>query len=296
MVRYSDTSFVGSLELEPHVEFLSPSGYRANETEFTRVWNGLTQRMIQEASSSTDATWSSAKYYAADAAALPDSQALYAGMQCTPDLSPSQCNLCLTKCLGNYQRCCLSRQGGSVVRLSCAFRAELYPFSGLFTVMTARPLSQSQPPLTMTESKKKSTGTIVAIVVPIVVVITFLVLLARRFSWRRKPYQETCLDQSGITTVHSLQFDFRTIEAATDRFSQTNKIGQGGFGEVYKGTLVGGTEVAVKRLSKTSEQGTQEFKNEVVLVAKLQHRSLVKLLVWKETKRSLFMNLSPTKA
>ncbi|WZZ75930.1 hypothetical protein YC2023_087300 [Brassica napus] len=69
-----------------------------------------------------------------------------------------------------------------------------------------------------------------------------------------------------------------TIEAATSNFSEANKLGAGGFGEVYKGILMNGTEVAVKRLSKTSGQGEGEFKNEVVVVAKLQHRNLVRLL------------------
>ncbi|KAF2531691.1 hypothetical protein F2Q70_00032948 [Brassica cretica] len=81
-----------------------------------------------------------------------------------------------------------------------------------------------------------------------------------------------------ITTAGSLQFDFKVIEAATDKFSICNKLGQGGFGKVYKGTIPNGSQVAVKRLSKTSGQGEKEFKNEVVLVAKLQHRNLVKLL------------------
>ncbi|RID50412.1 hypothetical protein BRARA_H01142, partial [Brassica rapa] len=62
----------------------------------------------------------------------------------------------------------------------------------------------------------------------------------------------------------SIQFDLSTIEAATNKFSERNKLGEGGFGEVYKGMLMNGTEVA--------------FKNEVIVVAKLQHRNLVRLL------------------
>uniref|UniRef100_M4DS30 Cysteine-rich receptor-like protein kinase 10 n=1 Tax=Brassica campestris TaxID=3711 RepID=M4DS30_BRACM len=81
-----------------------------------------------------------------------------------------------------------------------------------------------------------------------------------------------------ITTIDSLQLDYRTIQAATNDYSENNKIGRGGFGEVYKGTFLNGTEVAVKRLSKSSGQGETEFKNEVVVVAKLQHRNLVKLM------------------
>ncbi|CAA3033542.1 G-type lectin S-receptor-like serine threonine-kinase At4g27290 [Olea europaea subsp. europaea] len=73
-------------------------------------------------------------------------------------------------------------------------------------------------------------------------------------------------------------FDLVTITTATENFSSTNMIGEGGFGIVYKGTLATGQEVAVKRLSKNSGQGLQEFKNEVILIAKLQHRNLVKLL------------------
>ncbi|XP_022724304.1 receptor-like serine/threonine-protein kinase SD1-8 [Durio zibethinus] len=73
-------------------------------------------------------------------------------------------------------------------------------------------------------------------------------------------------------------FDFDTIATATDNFSDENKLGQGGFGCVYMGRLVEGQVIAVKRLSKNSGQGTEEFKNEVRLIAKLQHRNLVRLL------------------
>ncbi|KAF8009501.1 hypothetical protein BT93_J0487 [Corymbia citriodora subsp. variegata] len=73
-------------------------------------------------------------------------------------------------------------------------------------------------------------------------------------------------------------YDFASIAVATNHFSQTNKLGAGGFGSVYKGTLSTGQEVAVKRLSKYSGQGPDEFMNEVILIARLQHRNLVGLV------------------
>ncbi|KAG4142828.1 hypothetical protein ERO13_D06G150901v2 [Gossypium hirsutum] len=83
---------------------------------------------------------------------------------------------------------------------------------------------------------------------------------------------------NGITTMESLQFDFSTIEAATNKFSVDNKLGEGGFGPVYKGKLPNGQQIAVKRLAVSSSQGLEEYKNEVALLAKLQHRNLVRLL------------------
>ncbi|KAJ6812408.1 G-type lectin S-receptor-like serine/threonine-protein kinase B120 [Iris pallida] len=73
-------------------------------------------------------------------------------------------------------------------------------------------------------------------------------------------------------------FTFDFIASATSNFDESNKLGEGGFGDVYKGLLPGGQEVAVKRLSRSSGQGQEEFKNEMILIAKLQHRNLVRLL------------------
>ncbi|KAF5763276.1 putative protein kinase RLK-Pelle-DLSV family [Helianthus annuus] len=82
-----------------------------------------------------------------------------------------------------------------------------------------------------------------------------------------------------IDQLDELQcYSLYEVTRATGNFKVSNKIGQGGFGPVYKGVLNDGREIAVKRLSETSQQGFDEFKNEVICIAKLQHRNLVKLL------------------
>ncbi|RWR93560.1 putative kinase [Cinnamomum micranthum f. kanehirae] len=73
-------------------------------------------------------------------------------------------------------------------------------------------------------------------------------------------------------------FSFYNVLAATDNFSVANKLGEGGFGPVYKGKFLNEQDVAVKRLSRSSGQGLEEFKNEVLLISRLQHKNLVKLI------------------
>ncbi|GMN50293.1 hypothetical protein TIFTF001_019448 [Ficus carica] len=78
---------------------------------------------------------------------------------------------------------------------------------------------------------------------------------------------------------HDLKlFSLTSIMEATDDFSIENKLGQGGFSPVFKGKLAEGKEIAVKRLMRSSGQGLHEFKNELVLISKLQHKNLVRLL------------------
>ncbi|KAK1409574.1 hypothetical protein QVD17_36101 [Tagetes erecta] len=73
-------------------------------------------------------------------------------------------------------------------------------------------------------------------------------------------------------------FSFSELSKMTNNFSINNKVGEGGFGTVYKGVMEDGREIAVKRLSETSTQGLDEFMNEVSCIHRLQHRNLVKLL------------------
>ncbi|CAA2979589.1 receptor-like serine threonine- kinase SD1-8 isoform X1 [Olea europaea subsp. europaea] len=82
-------------------------------------------------------------------------------------------------------------------------------------------------------------------------------------------------NQSGIGVPF---FSWESIIAVIKNFSDIHKLGRGGFGPVYKGMFPGGQEIAVKRLSSCSLQDIKEFQNEIVLIAKLQHRNLVRLL------------------
>ncbi|CAA2961050.1 G-type lectin S-receptor-like serine threonine-kinase At1g11300 isoform X2 [Olea europaea subsp. europaea] len=70
-------------------------------------------------------------------------------------------------------------------------------------------------------------------------------------------------------------FSFEMLETATFQFDVTNLLGKGDFGPVYKGKLGNGKDIAVKRLSRASRQGLQEFMNEVVFISKLQHHNLI---------------------
>ncbi|KAF8025806.1 hypothetical protein BT93_F2591 [Corymbia citriodora subsp. variegata] len=109
----------------------------------------------------------------------------------------------------------------------------------------------------------------------ILVLLTICVLQCKKKKMEL-PEGDNCEDQK--EDLELPLFDLSTIATATNYFSTDNKLGEGGFGPVYKGVLRGGQEIAVKMLSRTSGQGLHEFKNEVLYVSKLQHRNLVKLL------------------
>ncbi|KAI3753834.1 hypothetical protein L2E82_25898 [Cichorium intybus] len=128
----------------------------------------------------------------------------------------------------------------------------------------------------------------IKIILPVVFLGVLLIGLSSTWFWysRRKRHHAQSTRKGEFLHAGKSQrdamelplFSFSTIAEATASFSPDNKIGEGGFGPVYKGMLEEGIEIAVKRLSKTSSQGLDEFKNEVICISKLQHRNLVKLL------------------
>ncbi|CAH1427261.1 unnamed protein product [Lactuca virosa] len=86
------------------------------------------------------------------------------------------------------------------------------------------------------------------------------------------------LDSSGRKKSEVMVFSYAFIVASTNDFASENKLGEGGFGPVYKGKLSDGRDMAIKRLSRASGQGLVEFKNELILITKLKHTNLVRVL------------------
>ncbi|KAL8241145.1 hypothetical protein R6Q59_014500 [Mikania micrantha] len=126
----------------------------------------------------------------------------------------------------------------------------------------------------------KKTSHLIKVILPILSTIVMLCFALMLYSWRRKKksYNKSLVNKYQKHDSDLPFFSLNEVVKATSNFSVSNKLGQGGFGAVYKGVLEDGGEIAVKRLSKTSRQGIIEFQNEVICIAKLQHRNLVKLL------------------
>nr|XP_043620431.1 G-type lectin S-receptor-like serine/threonine-protein kinase At4g27290 isoform X2 [Erigeron canadensis] len=139
------------------------------------------------------------------------------------------------------------------------------------------------------ELGKEKKGAPIKIILPLIFLGLLLLGVSITWFWcarRKRKYADDMAEEGKSLNVSKGQeeamelpiFSFSTIEEATSNFSPENKIGEGGFGVVYKGRLEEGKEIAVKRLSRYSNQGVDEFKNEVICISKLQHRNLVKLL------------------
>ncbi|GMP72862.1 hypothetical protein CsSME_00030756 [Camellia sinensis var. sinensis] len=225
------------------------------------------------------------KKFATKSANVTTVDELYGLVQCTPDISSKDCNTCLSDAISNLPICCEGKQGGRYLFPSCNVRCELYLFYNNATAMPPPPVLLPPPP-SPGHARNKGKGGIssqvlIAIIVSTVVFVLLLIIgFCFLISKAKKKYDALQEDTTGneISTVQSLQYDLITIQAATNNFSEENKIGKGGFGDVYKGTLPHRQDIAVKRPSHNPGQGAEEFKNEVVLVAKLQHRNLVRLL------------------
>ncbi|KAK7269967.1 hypothetical protein RIF29_22793 [Crotalaria pallida] len=284
VLRYSNRSIFGIMESDPKYYIYALSN-ATNMDQFNQVLQDLVHNLTSKAASGD-----SRKKYAAGSAQGPSFQTIFSLLQCTPDLSEQECSDCLVASVEDIQSCCAGRINGRIGKPSCNLRFDTSPFYDS-TVDTPQPsVPQAPPPdtnSTSTQGKSNTTTIVVAVVVPIVSIAALLILVCifLRARKRRKNVDTDTEVDSEIEPIETLQFNFDNIRVATNNFSEANMLGKGGFGPVYKGMLSNGHEVGVKRLSMNSGQGDTEFKNEVQLVAKLQHRNLVRLLGFSLEKR-----------
>ncbi|KAM0054398.1 putative protein kinase RLK-Pelle-DLSV family [Helianthus debilis subsp. tardiflorus] len=282
MLRYSNVTILGTDPDTSLTRILPNLNNASNVDQFNQGLNRLLNQLRNDASSG-----GSLRKYAANSTDGPGFTTIYGYMQCTPDLSENQCYNCLDSAVRFIPE---GRRGARIYYPSCIFRYEDYRFLNATVDLAppSPPPTQSSPPPPSPSGSSSNTAIIVVIVVvatlSLVILVVFFVCVFMRRRKRKQEarppdslvYEEGDADE--ISTAESLQYSFGIIKAATNDFSENNKLGQGGFGLVYKGKLQNGQEIAVKRLSRDSGQGEQEFKNEVLLLARLQHRNLVRLL------------------
>ncbi|KAK7394721.1 hypothetical protein VNO78_15256 [Psophocarpus tetragonolobus] len=268
MLRYSNRLIFGIMETYP-AEDMGNVNNASDATEFNRVLGDLLRNLRFKAASGD-----SRSKYAADTAVVTNFETIYGLVQCTPDLSTQDCANCLDWTIKDIPRLVKDKVGAVMLRPSCTVRYEIYAF---FTNATINdPALPPQP-----QGNDNSLRTIIIVIVLSIIIVVALIIFFSICFRRRKGGKHLLNDDEDndeIELAESLQFNLNTIEVATNNFSNSNKLGEGGFGAVYKGRLSNEQVIAVKRLSSSSGQGGMEFKNEVLLLAKLQHRNLVRLL------------------
>ncbi|VFQ94266.1 unnamed protein product [Cuscuta campestris] len=130
------------------------------------------------------------------------------------------------------------------------------------------------------EGDKKKKGTVAFIIVGSLVGCIVLIISGFLWWWCKGSSsfysKRKNKDVEGVE-LQTISYTLKQMKAATNNFDDANKLGEGGFGPVYKGQLGDGTLIAVKQLSSKSRQGNREFLNEIGMISCLQHPNLVKL-------------------
>ncbi|CAO2842642.1 unnamed protein product [Amaranthus hypochondriacus] len=227
---------------------------------------------------------------------ISSNQSLYGLVQCSPDLSMINCRTCVQSLIDNtFSKTFITvskkgslfmAKGGRVIAPSCNIRYELYPFYGNVTYVAQPPTQPPQlPPSSASHThqdvKSRKSNKAAVIVAPIVGSLVLIIIIAAICILLRKRKKGTfskSFNKEEMEALQSLQFSVGTIKVATDNFADENKLGEGASGTVYKGKLPDGQEIAVKRFERNAILGDAQFKMEILTLAKLHHRNLVRLL------------------
>lgn len=211
-------------------------------------------------------------YYAATKTEVPSGPAVYAIAQCTETVSQSGCHDCLNVAYGNIKNCPPDSQGRAV-DAGCFLR---YSTTSFFADNQTTDISSFLGGASGSSNNNK------AIIGGVVGGGGALLLILAAIIWFQL-FRKTNKAQRGtIVGATELQgpvtFNYKDLKSATKNFSEEYKLGEGGFGDVYKGVLKNGNVVAVKKLAVGSSRVKTDFETEVRLVSNVHHRNLIRLL------------------
>ncbi|VFQ91886.1 unnamed protein product [Cuscuta campestris] len=193
---------------------------------------------------------------------------VYGLAQCWKKVSGEGCRVCLEKARREAKRCFPSREGRAL-NAGCYLRYSAVNFIG-------NPNEDDGGGSVV--SKQGVKAAIGSSVTAFIMVVAFAGYTCRVKALKRKQERRNLGAVSSAYNSSNLNFKYETLEKATNYFDPSTKLGQGGAGSVYKGTLGDGRIVAVKRLFFNTRQWVDEFFNEVNLVSGIEHKNLVKLL------------------
>ncbi|XP_049931593.1 uncharacterized protein LOC116246309 [Nymphaea colorata] len=283
LLRYTSFNFFGIID-ESKNSYVDGDSI-PNPVQFKQLLRSFFNNLSMSAT-----TKNSTLMYATGYVWYTDNITLYGLVECTGDLSLKSCDSCLKTSITTIWQCCSDRESARILSPSCVIRYEIYPFYGSLTPAPARPASSPPPPpanqsttpstpdnFPVSGGDSSKTAVILGTSVSVFLLLLLCIFLVCFFK-RRKSRRQGTPDTSGMEGIRSMIYDLNSIKVATNNFTGANKLGEGGYGPVYKGELPDGQIIAVKKLSMNSTHGVTEFKNEVALVAKLQHRNLVRLL------------------
>ncbi|GLJ51885.1 hypothetical protein SUGI_1102290 [Cryptomeria japonica] len=183
------------------------------------------------------------------------------------------CEECLSTAKTNINKC-FPRSQGRAIDAGCYLRYDSKPFFPSNATIDLEPFLHT--------GKKKVSSTVWVIIgvvggVFILGLITCLLVFRKRIT--RTGQKQVDTEEEATELQGPGDFDFEILKKATNNFDQANKLGEGGFGEVFKGTLKNGKDVAVKKLILgQSARAVSEFEREVKLISNVHHKNLVRLL------------------
>ncbi|XP_078159272.1 cysteine-rich receptor-like protein kinase 2 isoform X2 [Carex rostrata] len=213
---------------------------------------------------------SNGSYQVGNAGVVSDTK-VYGMVECWNTLNKTECSECLSNATEKALSC-LPAKDGMAMNAGCFVRYSTVPFY-----------------LSSSSSRNGSSVRKIAIVILTCIVAVLgaigIFILWLKFKSKPDPSNELTanLDEGSSAIIRAivasnLSFKYGDLRKATDDFSHINRLGEGGYGAVYKGVLPDGREIAVKRLFFNTRQWLEQFFNEVRLVSQVQHKNLVKLL------------------